>query len=249
MTPTVELRNVSHEYVRWGCNIKAIHDLSLSVSKGEWLMMVGPNGSGKSTILKLLAGDVDLQNGDILIDGRPASQLPKRMRRRFFSVMHQDPNAGTAATLTVGEHLLLAQVLRSSSNGAVSNRKSFYRSLISDFQLDVSLDQPAHTLSGGQRQLLTLLMVKLREARVLLLDEPFAALDAPKTKLCFEALQKLHAEGQTIVFVTHHLQEACRQGDRTVLIRDGHLVYDGSGASRFVSELEQVWMSADSVTK
>jgi len=249
MKPIVELRGVSHKYDRWGCEIRALRDLSLSVASGEWVMMVGPNGSGKSTILKLLAGELDLQNGSILIQGTPAADMPERALRRFFSVMHQDPTAGTAATLTVGEHLLLAETLQTSPRLSSSGRKNRYSSLLGDFHLDVSLDQPAHTLSGGQRQLLTLLMVKLREAPVLLLDEPFTALDVSKTRLCFGALEKLYAAGRTIIFVTHDLNEACRRGDRTIGIREGRVVYERRSDSRFTSELEQVWTATDSVAK
>lgn len=200
-------------------------------------MLIGPNGSGKSTLLQALAGQICLQNGDILLGGNAIGGIPARALSRSIFLVRQDPGTSTAPGLTVREHLLLANGQRWS--GATELRQA--EELMDSFHLDVDINQPVDGLSGGQKQLLALLMAKVRPAPLVLLDEPLAALDPMRAARCLDGICLLHQSGKTIVFVTHDLELSSTHGDRTLGLVEGRLVYDEMGSSRTVGEQRSLW--------
>lgn len=222
--PIIEVENVVHAYERWGHRLVVFKDLNLTVTRGEWITVVGPNGSGKSTLLRLLSGQLAVQTGRVLVAGRDmtASERLDLAQEVFF--VNQDPTAGTAPTLTVAEHIMLAEG-RSYRDPA---RRA--KELLANVRLEVAPNQLVSTLSGGQRQLLVLLMAKLRPASVILLDEPLSALDPYRAELCDMALDLLHRDGKTLVLVTHDLDYAVSRGDRTVVLLGGEIALDQRGA-------------------
>ncbi len=236
-TPVIVVERVSHTYERWGHRVRALKDLNLTIPRGEWVTIVGPNGSGKSTLLGLIAGQLMVQAGQVRVAGKDISTVRRRDLARAVFLVHQDPTTGTAPTLTVLEHLMLA-------DGYSGNRRSYPRhaeELLAAVRLDVPLHQPVSALSGGQRQLLVLLLARLRPALIVLLDEPLAALDPERAQLCDCALDLLRLDGKTLVLVTHDIDYALARGDRTIVLVGGELAMDERGASRTKERIGIVW--------
>jgi putative ABC transport system ATP-binding protein len=234
--PAVDASRVSHVFDRWGHQTVALDNLDLRIPRGQWLLLVGPNGSGKSTLLKLIAGQLVLQNGTMNVAGHQVPIHGRVPSSGLTFLVQQNPVAGTAPALTVSEHLLLA----GSARGAWSRKlgAAVARGALTEFHLDVDPGQPVQALSGGQRQLLCLLMAKLRPAPIILLDEPFAALDPQRTAYGLEALKTLHQLGKTLIMATHDLQFASRHGDRTIGLNRGRVVYDEHGHARSAAGIQ-----------
>jgi putative ABC transport system ATP-binding protein len=238
--PAVKVENLSFRFNRWGVQVRAIDNISLSIEPGEWLNLIGPNGSGKSTLLKLLVGELPIQEGQVEVLGRNMASLPPHARSSIIFKVHQDPTRGTAPALTVFEHFFIAN---RSSSGRLSKsalRLQLEERLL-DWRLDVKLDQPVSSLSGGQRQLLTLLIARIKGTPILALDEPFAALDPARTRMGLEALEKLQAEGCTIIMITHDMNHAIQTGQRTIGLKDGRIGYEGFGELRTKGAAALLW--------
>lgn len=232
----VVISGLTVTYNRWGQAVNALNNICLSVMTGQWVMLVGHNGSGKSTLLKAIGGQVTPSAGTISVSGECPSDLrPIDLAARVFHV-HQDPLAGTAAKMTLFENLLVAD---HAADGA--NRRQLldkYRSLLAPVGLDGRMNQLVQYLSGGERQLVALLIAQLRPSRLLLLDEPLAALDPSRAKLCLDLITKLHHEGRTIMMVTHD-RSLVRAGDRTIALHDGCVTHDCVGPLRDHGEFEE----------
>ncbi len=228
-------------FSRWGQAVHAVDGLSLEVPRGQWLILVGPNGSGKSSLLRSVGRPLEPQAGRIRLDGEDLLAAPPlAVADRVFYV-HQDPLAGTAPVLTVLENLLVADPKAGAGGEARRAAIERYRDLLEPFGLASRLRQPAKLLSGGERQLLALLIASLRPARLILLDEPTAALDPGKEELCLQILSRLHREGRTLVHVSHDESHAAGLGDRTVVLRSGRVVEDLSGPRRTHEALRNHW--------
>ena len=238
---TLEVKNITVTFERWGQTVKALENVSFSVSPGHWVMLVGHNGSGKTTLLRTISGRLRPSTGEIKINGdRIDSLSPARLAERVFHV-HQDPLLGTAPTLTLFENLFVADV--NAQNGGVSRKELLekYHELLKPLGLANRLKQLARYLSGGERQLLALTVARLRPSSIMLLDEPLAALDPAKTHLCLQQIKTLNDEGKTIIQVTHDPNLALSGGHRTVVLREGRIVYDVTGAKREVAPLREAW--------
>lgn len=235
--PILTVRGVSHYFNKWGVRTEALSDVTLEVLQGEWVNLIGANGSGKSTLLNIISGKIDFSAGEVVLAGLDIRGLSRREISEIVFYVQQDPTMGTAGALSIFEHLSLADSRRRKGKLAAD----FYRSLLEDFQLGAELKQSVYTLSGGQRQLLTLLIAYLRPAPILALDEPLAALDPLRAAFCSGALEELSRNGKTIIFVTHQPEVALSSGTRTVGLSSGRLIYDKSGKERRLEELEEIW--------
>ncbi|MBI4463555.1 MAG: ABC transporter ATP-binding protein, partial [Acidobacteria bacterium] len=183
--------------------------ITLDVRAGEFLCLVGPSGCGKSTLLHLMAGLDRPTSGEIWRDGRPADE-PGTDRILIFQEL------GLFPWLTVGENVKFG--LRMKGMGAVERRARAQEYLrlvhLSGFEASY-----IHQLSGGMKQRVALARALATDPDVLLMDEPFAALDAQTRDLLHEELERIWAEtGKTIVFVTHNVREAARLGNRVLLM-------------------------------
>jgi len=232
-------REVSVSYARWGQIVSALKAASLKVRRGEWLMLVGANGSGKSTLLKVMNGRIEPDNGKVLIEGKPTHKLSDRERARRVFMVHQDPLMGTAATLTVFENLRVADDEDGKRNRRALQDK--YMKLLEPLGLEDRKNQRAQTLSGGERQMLALLIARLRRAPLILLDEPLAALDPVRSELCLKQISSLRDSGKTLVQVTHQIEHAVYYGDRTVVVRDGTVERSLEGDMRTLRGVQNLW--------
>lgn len=216
----------------------ALRGLDLDVVSGEFVTVIGSNGAGKSTLLNVLAGDVALDAGTVVLDGLDVTAWPAARRAALVARVFQDPLAGTCESLTVEENLALA----SARGRARRLRAALTRPLREELTervaalglgLETRLGDRMGLLSGGQRQAVSLLMATLRPSRVLLLDEHTAALD-PKTGAYVRALtDRLVAEHRlTTLMVTHSMRQALDHGTRTVMLHQGRVVLDVTGPER-----------------
>lgn len=218
----LEFRNVSHRFIRWGQEVTALREVNLRIEQGEWVMVTGPNGSGKSTLLRLASGLIPFQSGGVELLGQSiASFSSARLAKSVFYV-HQDPLLGTAPQLTVFENLSISDPGAAGRTRRVLEGK--YGDLLATYSLHDRLRQPAGSLSGGERQLLTLLIAGLRPCELILLDEPFAALDPARASIAHEILQRLNEQGRTLVQVTHDRGALRGHSGRVVQMIDGSVV-------------------------
>ena len=218
---------------------KALTDLSLHLAKGDFVTILGSNGAGKSTLFNAIAGTFPVDRGTIQLDGKNITSLPDYKRSKFIGRMFQDPLKGTAPTMTIEENLALAYMRASSGTNPFSviskaDRAEFRQRLSQrGLGLEDRLGSPVGLLSGGQRQALTLLMATMVTPKLLLLDEHTAALDpATADKVLTLTRQIVADHGITCLMITHNIPSALSLGNRTIMMKDGSIVLELSGAQR-----------------
>ncbi len=206
-------------------HITAVKSLSLNVEKGQTTVLIGPSGCGKSTILRLIIGLIPPDSGTIEFDGeRVISETALQLRKKMGYVIQE---GGLFPHLTTRENTTLIASYIGWSNSKIDERLSELIDL-TQFPLDGLNRYPAQ-LSGGQRQRVSLMRALMLDPELLLMDEPLGALD-PLIRIDLQAelksiFQKLH---KTVLVVTHDLGEAGYLGDTIVLLRDGHLIQEGT---------------------
>lgn len=212
--------------------VAALNNVNLTITKNEFLILIGANGSGKSTLLNLLAGSVIADSGKIYFGNKDVTSLPEFRRSAFIARVFQNPLAGTASELTVLENFRLASVRTQSKSLLIGTTVSFRNSVketIAELGLGLEdkLDNQMGTLSGGQRQALTLLMSVADHAEILLLDEPTAALDPRTAELIMKITDSIIARfNLTAVLVTHNIKDAVNYGSRIIQMNEGAIARD-----------------------
>jgi putative tryptophan/tyrosine transport system ATP-binding protein len=233
----LQLHDLVVSFTRWGQKVNALNGVNLSITKNEWVMLLGPNGSGKTTLLKVICGRTPADRGSVVIDRHSLNSLSLREWSQFVFYVDQNPLRGTAPHLSVFENLYVSDV-----HGQRASKRTLharYAEMLEPLGLHERLGQPAGTLSGGQRQLLALLIARLQPGSIVLLDEPLAALDPAKGRICFEEITRLHATGKTVIQVTHSQEHGVTAGNRTVVLVEGRVAYDAHGNERSLSDLDQ----------
>lgn len=207
-TPKVALNDITLEYKTNGSPLLALDWINLQVKAGEFLCIVGPSGCGKSTLLHLIAGLQQPTSGKVLIDGEPVHG-PGTDRILIFQEL------GLFPWLTVGQNVEFGMKMKRISRAVRQQQIAHYLHMV---HLSQFKDSYIHQLSGGMRQRVALARALATEPDVLLMDEPFAALDAQTRDLLHDELERIWADtGRTIIFVTHNVREAVRLADRVVL--------------------------------
>jgi len=208
--PKVELQGISLSYkTDNGTRLLALDNIDLKVQPGEFLCIVGPSGCGKSTLLHLIAGLHHPSSGKVFIDSKQVTE-PGTDRILIFQEL------GLFPWLKVGQNVEFGMRMKGISKAERKERTEHYLRLVHLAQFK---DSYTHQLSGGMRQRVALARALATEPDVLLMDEPFAALDAQTRDLLHDELERIWAEtGRTIIFVTHNVREAVRLGDRVALI-------------------------------
>jgi NitT/TauT family transport system ATP-binding protein len=206
----VSLKNICLTYKgNDGKPLLALSDIDLKVRSGEFLCIVGPSGCGKSTLIHLIAGLQQPTSGSVLIDDKVVN-TPGPDRILIFQEL------GLFPWLKVGENVAFGMNMKGISPAEREEKTDYYLRLVHLSQFKESY---THQLSGGMRQRVALARALAAEPDVLLMDEPFAALDAQTRDLLHEELERIWAEtGRTIIFITHNVREAIRLGDRVVLL-------------------------------
>jgi len=212
--------------------VNSLVDVSLEVSLGDFVVIIGSNGSGKSTMLNVVAGTVKPEHGRIFLRGEEITHWPEHRRARYIGRVFQDPSSGTAASLTVEENMALASH-RGSRLGlrralTAKDRDEFKSRLqLLGLGLEDKLNIPIGRLSGGQRQVLTLMMATWNQPALLLLDEHTAALDPKSAELVMRLSQEIISRlSLTTIMVTHSMQQAVGAGNRLLMMHRGEVRLD-----------------------
>ena len=210
---SVELKNICKRFGK----TDALDDISFSVGTGELLALLGPSGGGKTTVLRLIAGLENPDAGSILINGEPVDHLPASRRNIGFVFQHY----ALFKNMTVFKNIAFG--LKIKKWGATRIRARVTE-LINQFELQQLEKRYPHQLSGGQRQRVAIARALAAQSAILLLDEPFGAVDAQIRQELRQWLVRLHQDLKlTTIFVTHDQEEAMEVADRIVIISKGRL--------------------------
>ncbi len=212
--------------------INAINGISLNVNAEEFLVIVGSNGSGKSTLLDLIAGSILPEKGKIEIDCLDVTNYHDYKRSEWIARVFQNPFSGTASQLSILDNFRLAAIRTQPKRLSIGINLSFKNKVkekisLLGMGLENKIEQPIGSLSGGQRQALTLLMSIMDDCKVLLLDEPTAALDPRSSALIMQTADLLIKNFKlTAVLITHNLKDAFNYGNRIILMNEGQIMKD-----------------------
>ena len=218
--------------------VRALRGVDLSINEGSFVVVIGTNGSGKSTLLNAVAGGFPVDAGTLILDGVDVTTWPEHRRAALIGRVFQNPFSGTAPSMSIAENLALA-ARRGCRRGL---GWALRRSTLLEFRervrrlnmgLEERLENPIGTLSGGQRQALTLLMASWLKPKLLLLDEHTAALDPRSADQVIQLSEEIIArEKLTTLMVTHSMQQATHLGDRLVMMHRGQVIHDFRGAEK-----------------
>lgn len=218
--------------------VNAVSDLSLEIRKGEFLVIVGANGSGKTTLLDMIAGNTLPDDGTIVVDVKDVTRMAEYSRSKWIARIFQNPLSGTAANLSIVDNFRLAAI-RTKPKGLTIGKTDEFKKLVKEkiaplnMGLEDKTEQPMGTLSGGQRQALTLLMSVMDDCKILLLDEPTAALDPKSADIVMRTADDLIKQYQlTAILVTHNLKDAGNYGARIIQMCEGSILRDIPAAEK-----------------
>jgi putative ABC transport system ATP-binding protein len=235
----LEITNISKTFHAGSVNeVFALQNVSVTLNDGDFIVIIGTNGSGKSTLLNAVAGSFITDSGKINLSGHDITKWPEHKRASLIGRVFQNPFSGTAPTMTIAENLSLA-AKRGKPRGfnwaldkqLQSELRDRIRTL--NMGLEDRLGNAIGSLSGGQRQALTLLMASWLKPDLLLLDEHTAALD-PKSadqviRLTKEIIERDHL---TTLMVTHSMPQAVHLGNRIIMMHKGQIIHDYKDATR-----------------
>ncbi len=209
----IELSKVGKAYG----TTRVIESISLSIAKGEFVVLVGPSGSGKSTLLRMIAGLEEISSGDCSIAGRRVNDLPPK--DRGLAMVFQ--NYALYPHMTVFDNLAFALKVQGLSKAEIQDRVTRVSEIV---QLGAYMDRKPKQLSGGQRQRVAMARAMVRDTGLFLFDEPLSNLDAKLRSQMRVEIRKLHDElGATSIYVTHDQTEAMTLADRIVVLDNGNV--------------------------
>lgn len=218
--------------------VRSLQGVSLTIEEGSWVIVIGMNGSGKSTLLNAVAGTFLVDGGVIRLAGQDVTHWPEHRRAKMIGRVFQNPFSGTAPNMSIAENLAMAARRGQRRGlgwglGRDLSAKLKERVARLDMGLENRLDNAIGSLSGGQRQALTLLMSTWLKPRLLLLDEHTAALDPKSADQVIRLTEEVIQEGKlTTMMVTHSMQQAAHLGDRLIMMYRGRIIHDFQGAEK-----------------
>ena len=217
---------------------KALDKFSLHLEKGEFVTIVGSNGAGKSTLFNAICGNFLPDEGKIFLDGRDITYMPEHKRSKMIGRVFQDPMKGTAPNLTIAENIALAYSRTGLFPlGFALNKRDLdkFKTALESFGMDLEnrMKTKVGLLSGGQRQVVTLLMCTFVTPKLLLLDEHTAALDPATSEKVMEITNRIVNENNiTTLMITHNLGAALSTGNKTIMMDSGRIVVEIGGEKR-----------------
>lgn len=227
--------------------VKALSNVSLKINDKEFVVIVGSNGSGKTTLLNIIAGSIFCNEGKILIDNIDVTNLFEYKRSKFIARVFQNPLSGTAPDLSIIDNFRLAALRTQTKKLSIGVNNVFKNKVkekiaLLNMGLENKINQPMGTLSGGQRQALTLLMSVMDETKILLLDEPTAALDPKSANTILQTADWLIKEYKlTAILITHNLKEAHSYGNRLIQMSEGNIIKDLSSQEKNKLEITELF--------
>jgi D-xylose transport system ATP-binding protein len=227
MKPVIEIKGAKKSFGA----VAALKGVELDFYLGEVLAIVGDNGAGKSTLIKVLSGVHTIDEGSILIDGHPVSiKSPKDAKRLGIETIYQDlalcDNLDIPSNVFLGREItktIIPGVLRVFDHGAMRERT---RVLLEDLRIRSieSLTSQVHHLSGGQRQSIAIAKSVCFDARIIIMDEPTAALGVTQTRQVLNLARRLSERGCCVVYISHIMRDVLETADRIAVMKSGQLV-------------------------
>ncbi|MCW1919773.1 ATP-binding cassette domain-containing protein [Rhodobacter sp. KR11] len=221
MTPLLEMRDIS---ISFG-GIKAVDHVTIDLMPGEVVGLLGHNGAGKSTLIKCLSGAYQADQGQILVEGRPVTiQNPRDARALNIETIYQtlalSDNLDAAANLFLGREMMTRLGFIDEARMEAETRRIMGR-LNPNFR---KFSVPVSALSGGQRQSVAIARAVYFNAKILIMDEPTAALGPHETQMVAELIQELKAQGLGIILIEHDIHNVMKLCDRASVMKNGQLV-------------------------
>ncbi|MFD3947939.1 amino acid ABC transporter ATP-binding protein [Streptomyces sp. NPDC058579] len=227
--PLIELRDVNKHYG----TLHVLQGISLTVGRGEVVVVIGPSGSGKSTLCRAMNRLEAVESGEIIIDGQPLPEEGKALARLRAEVGMVFQSFNLFAHKTVLANVSLAQIKVRRRKKEEADRRS--RELLDRVGLAAHADKFPAQLSGGQQQRVAIARALAMDPKALLFDEPTSALDPEMINEVLEVMQQLAGEGMTMVVVTHEMGFARSAANRVVFMADGRIVEDRTPEEFFTS--------------
>ncbi|WCT10127.1 ABC transporter ATP-binding protein [Mucilaginibacter jinjuensis] len=247
-----EIRDVYKTYNKGQVSeVKALNGINLNIAEKDYLVIVGSNGSGKSTLLNIIAGSVLPTSGSIILDQEDITKLPDHQRSKWLARVFQNPLSGTASGLSIIDNFRLAAIRTQPKGLKIGISDQFVKQVKDKIAtlglgLEDKINQQMGTLSGGQRQALTLLMSVMDHCKVLLLDEPTAALDPRSANIVMETADRIVKEfNLTAILITHNLKDAYTYGNRLIQMGEGQILRDLNGSEKEILQQNHLfeWFS------
>ena len=221
MTPLVELKNISLSFG----GVRAVDNVSLDLYPGEVVGLLGHNGAGKSTLIKILAGAYQMDEGEIWIEGKKASiHSPRDARRHNIETIYQ--TLALADNLDAPSNLFLGREL-TNKFGLVDDARmeAETRKIMARLNPNLKkISEPVSALSGGQRQSVAIARAVYFNAKILIMDEPTAALGVHESKMVADLIKELKAQGLGIFLISHDTREMLELCDRVSVMKNGALI-------------------------
>ncbi len=214
-----------------------IRDLNLTVDAGEFVTIIGSNGAGKTTLFNLISGNLSPTSGKVFINGEDVTDHPEYKRARYMGRIFQDPLAGTASNMTLEDNMMITckKGFKWPMISLNRKRRAYFKGQLVQLKmgLESRMKENINSLSGGQRQALTLLMMVLSNPDIALLDEHTAALDPSNAAIVMDLTTRFITEHRlTTMMITHNMNHAIAYGSRLLMMDAGEIIIDVSGADK-----------------
>lgn len=218
-TPLLRFDNISKKYP----GVQALDRIDFDVRKGEIHGLVGENGAGKSTLLKVLAGDITHYEGDVVIDGERISfKTPNEAIHAGISIVYQELNL--CPNLNSVENVFLGREIIKRGRGAWDEMTKTTRSYLDLLRLSIDEKKPIKYFSIAQQQLIEIAKATAFKAKIIIMDEPTSSLNQEEVERLFDLLKEIKSKGETIIFVSHRLEEVFQIADRITVLREGKYI-------------------------
>ncbi|MBK4217083.1 sugar ABC transporter ATP-binding protein [Paracoccus caeni] len=211
-------RNVAKSYG----SVHALKGVNFDIHRGQVTTLFGENGAGKSTLMKILSGVIQPSTGEIILDGQPVSFANANdARDRGISIIHQE--LSLAPNMSVRDNIFMGREIIGATGVDFAEEERQVRRLLTELEEDIDPLTPVEELRLGQQQIVEIARALSVDSRILIMDEPTSALSASEVEVLFKVIRDLTAKGVSIVYISHHLEEALTITDHAVVLRDGNM--------------------------
>lgn len=203
-------------------SVRALNGVNFDIHRGQVTTLFGENGAGKSTLMKILAGIQPPTFGEIILDGQPVTFASAAdARDRGISIIHQE--LSLAPNLSVRDNIFMGREICTITGVDFAEEARLTRELMAELEEDIDPLTPVEDLRLGQQQIVEIARALSVNSRILIMDEPTSALSASEVEALFKVIRDLTARGVSIVYISHHLEEALQITDHAVVLRDGNM--------------------------
>lgn len=222
------------------------NNFNLSVNEGEFVSVVGSNGSGKTSMLNIICGSIDIDDGSIFVENKNITKMKEFERNKVIGRVYQNPAMGTCPNMTILENMSIADnkgKIFGLGRGTNKERINYYKEQLKQLNLGLEdkLNIKVGSLSGGQRQAMALLMATMTPINFLILDEHTAALDPKTADLIMELTDKVVKEKNlTTIMVTHNLRYAIDYGNRLIMMHQGNSIMDKNNDEKAKTKIDDI---------